>query len=199
MAADPGSPLVMVNPERVRQIAGADGYWQQDTHWTTSGGRALTEAIGDAIGGTGAAKKALDRQVQLGDSDHLPDLRPLLGFGGTEPTPVFGPRQPSSFTEITGVSPWPPRSFTSPDPLPGAPTLALVYDSFVYAPGLEPQIASLFPSGVLLQWDAVPALNELPTQDLVIVESAERLALGRLAAMTPEGPFAPILDYLSRP
>ena len=75
--------------------------------------------------------------------------------------------------------------------------MLLVYDSFVYATGLEAQIASLFPAGWMVQWDAMPDVTQAGPAGLVVLESTDRLAVARLASLNRGGPNQPFLDYLS--
>lgn len=193
----PQSNVSLVSPQRVLSLAGDNAYWPQDTHWTTDGGRALTEHLAERLGDADAVARHMQGIRVSGTDAHVPDLRPLLGLSGTWDTPRWDPVTAPQFTELPDLAPWPPRTFVSADPMPGAPSATLIYDSFVYAPRLEAQVASLFPTGNLVQWDAVAALPQLPVTQWVVLESTERLALGRLAGMQTGGPYQPLLDYLA--
>lgn len=194
IASERGSPVRIVEPDEVAAMAGGTGYWKGDTHWTPRGGQALSSLLAQEVGGSTTA-----RFVSGPTFEHQGDLYRLLGIPRTEPTDVMGPRAAAmpTFESVPNGTAWPMTAFTSPDPLPGAPNLLLVYDSFVYATGLEAQIASLFPAGWLVQWDAMPDVTQAGDAGLVVMESTDRLAVARLASLNPGGPNQAFLDYLS--
>ncbi len=194
IASEPGSPVRIIDPDDVAALADGPGYWKGDTHWTPRGGQALSYLLAEESGGT-----AEGRFVSGAPFDHQGDLYRLLGIPRLEPTDAVGPTAAAmpTFESVPNATAWPMQSFTSPDPLPGAPDLLLVYDSFVYATGLEAQIASLFPAGWLLQWDAMPDVRQAGDAGLVVLESTDRLAVARLASLNAGGPNQPFLDYLA--
>ena len=184
----------IIDPADVQAVAEGTGYWTGDTHWTPRGGQALSYLLAEQVGGSAAGRFEVGAPY-----DHQGDLYRLLGIPRSEPTEAVGPPAAAmpTFEEVPNGTPWPMRSFTSPEPLPGAPELLLVYDSFVYATGLEAQIASLFPAGWMVQWDAMPDVTQAGPAGLVVLESTDRLAVARLASLNRGGPNQPFLDYLS--
>ncbi len=194
IASEPDSPVRIIEPSAVRANADGTGYWKGDTHWNPRGGQALSYLLAEEVGDS-----AEGRFVPGADFDHQGDLYRLLGIPRSERTDAVGPPASAmpTFAELPNGTPWPMRAFTSPDPLPRAPELLLVYDSFVYATGLEAQIASLFPAGWLLQWDAMPDVTQAGRAELVVLESTDRLAVARLASLNRGGPNQAFLDYLS--
>jgi len=194
IASEPGSPVRIIDPADVQAVAEGTGYWTGDTHWTPRGGQALSYLLAEQVGGSAAGRFEVGAPY-----DHQGDLYRLLGIPRSEPTEAVGPPAAAmpTFEEVPNGTPWPMRSFTSPEPLPGAPELLLVYDSFVYATGLEAQIASLFPAGWMVQWDAMPDVTQAGPAGLVVLESTDRLAVARLASLNRGGPNQPFLDYLS--
>ncbi|MEZ5184660.1 MAG: hypothetical protein R2720_02850 [Candidatus Nanopelagicales bacterium] len=196
LANEPGSPIRLIDPADVERVADGEGYWHGDTHWTPRGGQALSDLLAAEIG---ASTKG--RFVAGDYYDHQGDLYRLLGIPRLEKTLGWGVEaaQQPQFEEVANGTPWPIRTFTSPQPLPESPSLLMVYDSFVYASGLEPSVASLFPSGALVLWDAMPNVSPAGPQQLVVLETTDRLALSRLASLNRGGPNQPFLDYLAKP
>lgn len=192
IADEPGSPVRMIDPQAVRDRGEGAAFWRADTHWTPAGGLALADLLAEEVG-----SDAEGRFVAGGEFDKPTDLDRLLGAPGAERTQDWVPRAAPSMRTFPNGTSWPGTAFTSPDPLPDAPTLLLVYDSFVYATGLEDTVASLFPAGWLLQWDAMPTMTGVGDAELVVLESTDRLALQRLASMNPGGANQPFLDYLA--
>lgn len=196
LADEPGSRIRLIDPADVERVADGDGYWRGDTHWTPRGGQALSDLLADEVGAS-----TQGRFVPGEWYDHQGDLYRLLGIPKLERTLGWGVDevQQPQFQEVPNGTAWPARTFTSPQPLPNAPSLLLVYDSFVYASGLEPSVASLFPSGGLVLWDAMPNVSPVGSAKLVVLESTDRLALNRLASFNRGGPNQPFLDYLASP
>ena len=193
LALEPDSPVVLLEPENVERAAEGAAYWRTDTHWTPAAGRALTVAISDRV--------EMDVRNRFGPGqpfDHVGDLSRMLGDPLTEPTEAWEPTLGAkpAFETISG-GPYPVTAFRSPEPVPGAPSLLMVYDSFVYATGLEEQVASVFPRGWLVPWDGIGDVGNAGQAELVVIETVDRIALQRLAGFNPGGPNQPFLDYLA--
>lgn len=197
LAAAPDSPVRIMTPDQV--MKGADRpYWQGDTHWTRDGGAALSETLAAALGNKTAVR---DRLNQGAAFEHPGDLYRLMGLDRTETTYSWDPNPDSMpvFKDEEATATRPIRSFESPNPLPNTDPALFVYDSFVYATGIEAQLGSLFPSGYFLEWGAVDSVSNVGPTGVVVLESVQRLAIGRLAAFNEGGPMQPLLDYIADP
>lgn len=198
LARTPGSPLRFITTAEVLEVAPRKPYWSGDTHWTPRGGISLSEAVAEELVGFRASDT--ERMKVLRSQPHRGDLYALLGLGRPEQTDFWGPTgtQSPRFTTLPGSFRWPPQSFTTESPVLADPNSALiVYDSFVYAPEIESQIAGLFARGHIAQWDALADISAIPSDDIVVFETTQRLALGRLAGMQSGGPLQVVLDYIA--
>lgn len=197
-AANPA--VILIEPQRVVRTAPELPYWRGDTHWTPRGGLALTQVIMEALGGPRAEAAAMRRMAHVRDLVVQEDLYMQLGLRRITTTPWWGPRpaDASSFASVNDGRPWPIQTFRSPHPWPGMPGNTLVlYDSFMYTPELYGQVSTMLPSGTFQIWDRIPDMTGVPDSDLVVLETTERLALGRLAGMQEGGPWQSFIDYLA--
>lgn len=200
--------LATVNPE-LRIISPTDviandpqlPYWRGDTHWTPAGGMALTQEIMEVVGGSAGRAAVRQRLKHVRNIVVQEDLYTQLGLERQTVTPWFGPtpREAPTFTTVDTDGPWPPTTFRSPRPWPGAPRVLILFDSFVYTPELQPQVATFFPSGTFLIWDRIAAPGRLGPAEMVILETTDRLALGRLSGLQDGGPWEAFLEYLRTP
>jgi hypothetical protein len=191
----------LINPGDV--IANDPGlpYWRGDTHWTPAGGMALAQEVMAAVAGPRGRSAVRQRMRHVRDLVIQEDLYTQLGLQRITRTPWWGPvpRDAPAFTALDVPGAWPPTTFRSPRPWPGAPRALVLFDSFVYTPEIQPQVATFFPSGTFLIWDRIADPGRLDPAELVVLETTDRLALGRLAGLQQSGPWGAFLDYLRSP
>jgi hypothetical protein len=178
------------------------GFTSGDTHWTPRGGMALLQSTVQQLG-RGAYDEAGARSALLSRIDpsgaQVPvklDLYALLGL--ERRVMLAGPevRSPVASDPL----PADPRvvRYVSSNPVPGMPQRAVILvDSFVTATNLQTALASVFAEAWIVPWDSIAVVAELPPADVVVLETAERLALGRLGAVTADGAFWALRAYIA--
>ncbi len=189
------SNLLQVLPKNAWQSKDAPPYWSGDTHWTPQGALEVPRyLINEGLLKSTALERLETRSAHNGSRTE--DLWALIGSKSEVDVSFIRPTRPSQTKELATKTDM--RHFqTQEDVNVDSRSILFVYDSFGFVPELENQIAPMYRESYFVTWSDFDP-KQLPLVDIIVFESVERSALGRLSALQELGENMNLGMYLKK-